>query len=163
MEEDIGFIINGKLEAGFFASPTNWIPASKAGLDLMSVHAPVADNERLIRAMSGLSKAICGDYMYRRWVWTIAPTNDRSMHPKYKSKWKPPETIDDLFLRVETQTTVPLVKDSAALFLVKVDIIPLLEVFDTHRDLVVNSINSMSENVLTYKNLHQIKNIINRC
>jgi hypothetical protein len=162
IEEDIGIIHDGKLIAGYFASPTNWNPLEKKDLSLVDIHKPVADNKKLLRAMKSMPLAICGNHMFCRHIWTIAPTDNMSMHPKYKDKWKKPEKINDLFLRVETQTTVPIIKNSTALFLIKINIIPLIEVFKTHRNLITNSINSMSEDILTYKNLHDIKTIINQ-
>jgi hypothetical protein len=74
-----------------------------------------------------------------------------------------PQSISDLYFRTETQTTVGIGGD-ICLFFVKVNMHPLQEVWDypNKRQMIVDSINSMSEAVLDYKNLRIIKEIINK-
>ena len=43
-------------------------------------------------------------------------------------------------------------------FLVKVDVVPLKDIWD---EVILESINSMSEDVLNYKNLTEIKKFLN--
>jgi hypothetical protein len=54
--------------------------------------------------------------------------------------------------------------EDVCLFFVKVDMQPLAEVWldKDKKEIVIASINSMTEDTLTYKNLHHIKQIINR-
>jgi hypothetical protein len=72
-----------------------------------------------------------------------------------------PQSINDLYFRTETQTTVGIGGD-ICLFFVKVEMHPLQLVWDDYekRRLIVDSVNSMSEAVLGYKNLAFIKSII---
>jgi hypothetical protein len=66
---------------------------------------------------------------------------------------------------VQAQLYVPKASMvSLCLFFVKVDMHPLQEVWDDaeKRLLIMNSINSMSDSVLIYKNLEHIKTIINK-
>jgi len=84
---------------------------------------------------------------------------------KSASKVKPqsvPKTISDLYFRTERQTSIPLDQDSS-LFFVRVDVKPLDLVFSDLevRQRIVDSINSMSDNILHYKNLVTIKVILN--
>jgi hypothetical protein len=74
-----------------------------------------------------------------------------------------PQSINELYFRTETQTTVGIGGD-ICLFFVKVEMHPLQQVWDDaeKRLLIMNSINSMSDSVLTYKNLEHIKTIINK-
>jgi hypothetical protein len=74
-----------------------------------------------------------------------------------------PQSIHDLYFRTETQTTVGIGGD-ICLFFVKVEMHPLQQVCDDpeKRTLIVDSINSMSEAVLDYKNLRIIKEVINK-
>ena len=65
--------------------------------------------------------------------------------------------FDSLYFRLETQLSTPLDNESS-LFLVKVDVIPLKKVWN---EKILESINSMSENVLKYKNLIEIKKFLN--
>jgi hypothetical protein len=70
--------------------------------------------------------------------------------------------LSDLYFRTETQTTVGF-DDEICFFFVKVNMIPLEVVWveQEKRELILDSINSMSENILHYKNLHQVKKILN--
>jgi len=90
-----------------------------------------------------------------RWIWTVTTNPSLSNYPDYKR----PELkgLDSLYLRIETQTTTPLTQDSTASF-VRVDVIPLREVRSKK---ILESINSMSEEVLEYKNLKEIKDFLN--
>jgi hypothetical protein len=65
--------------------------------------------------------------------------------------------LENLFFRLETQISTPLDQDSS-LFLVKVEVCPLQEVWS---DIMLESINSMSDNVLQYKKLKNIKSYLN--
>jgi hypothetical protein len=74
-----------------------------------------------------------------------------------------PQSISDLYFRTETQTTVGIGGD-ICLFFVKVDMHPLQEVWDDYekRTLIVESVNSMSDAVIVYKNLAHIKKVVNQ-
>ena len=92
----------------------------------------------------------------KRWVWTVTTSNELSNFPDYTK----PEisTFENLYFRVETQTTAPI-DEETSLFFIKVDVLPLAEVWD---EKILESINSMTENVLKYKGLEQIKELLNR-
>jgi len=94
-------------------------------------------------------------------VWTLSNSGELSQYPDGKSSVVP-NTINDLWFRMETQTTSPLGDGESALFLVKVDVVPLREIWEveSNRILLTSSINSMSENVLRYKGLEHIKSIV---
>jgi hypothetical protein len=97
--------------------------------------------------------------MFRRYVWTLTSLPSLSQLPSYT---KPtPQKIEDLYFRTETQTTVGIGGD-ICLFFVKVNMHPLQQVWDDpeKRTLIVESVNSMSEAVLDYKNLGIIKEIV---
>ena len=57
-----------------------------------------------------------------------------------------------------TTATAPIDKNTS-LFFIKLDVLPLSEVWDKK---ILESINSMTENVLIYKGLTQIKELLNR-
>ena len=91
----------------------------------------------------------------QRWVWTVTTSCELSEHPKLTK----PElsTVENLFFRLETQTSTPL-DNITSLFLIKVEVIPLKEVWDKK---ILESINSMSEDILKYKGLVKIKKLLN--
>jgi hypothetical protein len=161
LEEDVAILKDGYLQSIGFCFPSGFYPAQKLGLYFFDMHLPVGDGETLRRSSEKVSALISKkDAMFRRYVWTLTSLPSLSQLPSYD---KPvPQSINDLYFRTETQTTVG-VDGHICLFFVKVDMHPLLQVWDDKekRQMVMESINSMSEAVITYKNLHLIKEIVN--
>ena len=154
IEEDIAVMHNGKLVAVCFCFPSGWIPGNELNSDLSKLHAPVADNELLIKSSKKLEQHM-NKQTIRRWVWNITTISNLSNHPNIER----PKIIDfdSLYFRLETQVSTPL-DDESSLFLVKVDVFPLKKVWN---EKILESINSMSESVLKYKNLIEIKKFLN--
>ena len=161
LEEDIAILRGGVLEAICFCFPSGFIPAEKIGMNFFDMHLPVADGERLRSASDKVTALISKEgNMFRRYVWTITALPGLSQHPALHRP--EPRSIDDLFFRTETQTTIGLAGD-LCLFLVKVEMHPLQRVWEEKdkRETLLASINSMTEDTLTYKNLHDIKRLLN--
>jgi hypothetical protein len=154
IEEDIAVMHNGKLVAICFCFPSGWIPSNELNSDLSKLHAPVADNELLIKSSKKLAQHM-NKQTIRRWVWNVTTISNLSNHPNIDR----PKIIDfdSLYFRLETQVSTPLDNESS-LFFVKVDVFPLKKVWN---EKILDSINSMSENVLKYKNLIEIKKFLN--
>ncbi len=154
IEEDIAVMHKGKLEAISFCFPSGWIPTEALGQDFAFLHEPVADNDLLIKSSQKLSKYMCS-HTIQRWVWNVTTIQDLSNHPTINR----PEitSFDDLYFRLETQTSAPVDKETS-LFLVLVEVFPLNEVWNSS---ILKSINSMTESVLEYKNLIEIKKYLN--
>lgn len=164
LEEDIAIMSHGVLQAICFCFPSSWIPSERIGMALTDIHTPVADGERL-RAMSQRIAQTMADPeqgSFRRWVWTITNSGELSQHPSRKNNVIP-ESIDDLYFRIETQTTAPLGDGVSSLFFVNVDTCPLRELWLSMeiRNKLIDSINSMTDSILAYKNLNHIKNLLN--
>jgi len=157
LEEDVAVMHKGQLAAICFCFPSGFIPSERIGMLLGDIHKPVADGDMLVRASPGISRVMCEHPSFRRWVWTVTNNPNLSNHPDNKIQTEP-KTLDDLYFRWEGQTTASVDKDTS-LFFVQVNVVPLKEVWSTK---ILNSINSMSDSVLTYKNLHGIKKILNR-
>ena len=164
LEEDIAIMSNGQLQAICFCFPSSWIPSERIGQALTDIHTPVADGEKL-RAMSQRIAETMADTTqgsFRRWVWTITNSGELSQHPNRKSS-AVPKTIDDLYFRMETQTTAPLGDGVSSLFFVRVETCPLSEIWNDpiKKQRILDSTNSMTDAVLDYKNLHHIKILLN--
>lgn len=162
LEEDVAVLHRGDLKAICFCFPSGFSPASKLGMSFFEVHRPVADGETLRKSSVKVSDIISREgATFRRYVWTITSLGSLSQHPSYERPT--PDRIEDLYFRTETQTTVGL-PDQITLFFVKVNMYPLAHVWsDTEkRKTLIESVNSMSDGVLGYKNLHRIKQILNR-
>lgn len=162
LEEDIAILDNGVLTAICFCFPSSWIPRERIGMSLTDIHHAVADNEKLVAASDRISKTIADPVLgsFRRNVWTITNNPSLNNHPKNKIVTQP-NSIDDLYFRQEIQTTAPIGNGSTSLFFVKVEVYPLREIWIENSNDIINSINSMSNNVLEYKNLHHIKKLLN--
>ncbi len=154
IEEDIAVMHKGKLEAISFCFPSGWIPTKALGKDFAFLHEPVADNDLLIKSSQKLSKYMCS-HSIQRWVWNVTTIKNLSNHPTIK---RPKLTsFDELYFRLETQISTP-VDEETSLFLVLVEVVPLNKVWNSR---ILESINSMSDNVLNYKNLIEIKKYLN--
>ena len=156
LEEDVAIMHQGRLAAICFCFPSGFIPRERLGLTLSDIHRPVADSEMLVKASPGIVRVMTEQESFRRWVWTVTANPNLSNHPNNKIDVEA-KSLDDLYFRYETQTTLK-VDAETSLFFVHVNVVPLKTVWN-HR--ILDSINSMSDSVLTYKNLHNIKRLLN--
>lgn len=162
ISEDIVVMHGGRMAAAFFAFPSGWSPDEKAGQTLTEIHGPVADGEELRQASERISSVMHGGGgPWSRYVWTISGTEALSLHPYYPRSQ--PQTIEDLWFRYEYQTFDTVVQGETSVFLVKTVTQPYLQYADTNhkRDVIRRVINSMSDKVLAYKNLREIRAILN--
>ena len=154
VEEDLAVMHYGQLEAICFCFPSGWIPGRELKADLSKLHLPVADNDLLLKSSKKLSQHM-NKQTIRRWVWNITTIPGLSNHPSEERPLL--SDFENLYFRLETQISTPL-DEFSSLFIVKVDVISLTEVWD---ELILESINSMSDNIIKYKNLSEIKKFLN--
>lgn len=165
LNEDVALLENDILIAICFCFPSSWVPAKRLGMALAQIHHPVADGERLVQASPKIAHVMSDPQQgsFRRHVWTISTSPELSQHPFRKSN-AIPTGVGDLYYRLETQTTMPITtsRGRASLFLVKVEVCPLMVFWQNpeQRAQICASIQSMSEAVLEYKNLHSIKALL---
>ena len=158
IEDDVVIMHRGKLEACFVAFPSSWNAGEKVGKTLNELHEPIADNEALVRASEGIMRAMSSGQSFHRYTWGISSLSGYSNHPSYE---RPDfDSLDELTFRVEHERTATVIKDTTAVFLIHVDIYPLKEVLKTDFGLIKESIDSMSNNVLEYKNLNKVKELM---
>ena len=163
LQEDIVIVHHGKIEAAFVAFPSGWNPAEAQGKTLQQLHEPVADGEVLRLASNRLTELMCGSYCYHRWVWTLTTSKYLSAHPAYNSSLTgAPKKIEDLWWRTEHQITFPIEKGTTSGFLIDVNVTPFTSLSETQQDTIRESINSMSDAVLQYKKISDIKQLIRR-
>lgn len=157
IQEDLVIVHRGRLEAAFVAFPSGWKPGDKQGQTLEQIHKPVADGDVLRKHSNRIAQMMCGDNRYHRYVWTLTTSNLLSAYPEYK---KPDiSNVDNLWLRTEHQITFPIEKGTTSGFLINVMLTPYWLLTDCIKKKIKNSINSMSESVLAYKNLQKIKEL----
>ena len=159
IEDDILIMHEGKLEASFVAFASSWSAGDKQGKTLKELHKPIADGDKLRNASDRIMKALTGDNCYHRYTWGVSPLEKLSNHPRYK---KPDfNSVDDLWFRVEHERTIAIEKNKSCALLISVDVFPLTDVLRTDGKLLKKSIDSMSDNVLVYKNLKKVKRLVN--
>ena len=159
IEDDVVIMHKGKLEACFVAFPSSWNAGDKVGKSLAELHEPIADNEALLRASDGIMRAMTSGQSYHRYTWGISSLDGYSNHPLYE---KPEfDSLDNLTFRIEHERTMTVTEGTTAVFLIHVDTYPLKEVLKTDFGLIKGAIDSMSENVLQYKNLIEVKELMN--
>lgn len=161
IQEDIVLLYNGKIEAAFVAFPSGWNPRSAWGKTLEQLHAPVADGDVLRKMSNKITQLMCGDHCYHRWIWTLTNRRFLSAHPVYTRNRVTPERIEDLWFRTEHQITFPIEKGISSGFLIDVNMTPYTLLSQHQQNVIRESINTMSDNVLEYKNLKDIKQLIN--
>lgn len=142
------------------AFPSGWEPDTKIGKSMSVIHEPVADNHRLQAATAAMSIAMAEKGPFVRYVWTLAGSNARA-RPVGVDDTSALTHAEQLWFRYERQVSVPL-GDSTSLFLIRVMHAPFYEVIydqTTHSNLLA-ALNSMSEQMLRYKNLHHAKRLV---
>ena len=161
LEEDIAIIHDGILKSICFCFPSGFVPANKIGMSFFDMHLPVADGDKLRGASNKVTELISKEgASFRRYVWTVSSLSSLSQHPLYERPV--PNSVDDLYFRTEIQTTIGI-PDNICFFFVKVDMIPLRIIWgdENKKNALMESMNSMSEEVLKYKNLTDIKSLLN--
>jgi hypothetical protein len=161
LEEDIVIMHKGRIQACFVAFPSGWDPGSKFMMSLEEVHKPVADGNELRQASPKIADIMAGgNGPWCRYVWTVSPTSKLSNHPVYT---KPePQSLDDLYFRYEYQTFDTVEIGLTSVFLIKTVVVPFKEYVDTAEKMriIKDSINSMSNDVIEYKNLAKVKQLL---
>tara|TARA_Y100000389_G_C17458014_1_gene519530 strand:- start:191 stop:877 length:687 start_codon:yes stop_codon:yes gene_type:complete len=156
--DDVVIMHKGKVEACFVAMASGWNPKNVKGMTLSEVHEPVADGETLRKASDGIWRVMTSGKSFHRHTWAISSLKKLSNHPHYKR----PEikSLDDLTFRVEHERTLTVDNDTAAFF-IDVQRFPLNFVLERNGGVLKRCINSMSEEVLEYKNLVEVKELLN--
>ena len=143
------------------ALPSHWAPEDKVGKRFAEIHAPVADNARLVAAAEALARVVSSvDAAWERWVWTVTDQPRLHAHPARSDpdRWRD-TPVDRAWWRSERQTFVPVAGRAQALFTIRVDVRPLAAAVADPRDaaLVHAAIASMSDAVLAYRGLAAVR------
>jgi len=107
------------------AFPSGWDPGAMAGASFERLHAPVPEADVLQRAAPALVQALLRRGPFVRYVWGLAPDGARSRHPRRARPMPADHPLGATWLRVERQTTLPLIEVGLALFAIGVHVTPL--------------------------------------
>ena len=140
--------------------PSHWAPENKVGHHFAQVHAPVADNGLLLKASESLTRLMCGNERWERFVWTVADHPRLHAHPARTNpqRWQY-TAVPDAWWRTEHQAFLPLPQLQQAIFTIHVQVQRLADaVRDPARAQTLhNAIASMSPEVLSYRGLASIR------
>ena len=152
--------------------PSNWSPAEKHGLDFAAIHAPVADNALLQAGGQGIVDMAFRQAPMLRHVWLLTPSGDLPQHPETRrTRWEDAlaaadapgasgRLIDQVFYRVERQTTLPLPALQRGVFFIRVLVCPLGEALGVgpgRAAQLAEALASMSEAVVAYRGMGAVR------
>lgn len=142
--------------------PSGWNPGEKAGMTFAEIHEPIADNTLIMKAADHIAKTISAKGPFVRHVWAISNTGTLSRRPDLVPE-RVDDDIDQMWYRCERQTTIP-VDGEACLFLIRVFVAPLKEIFQDQekKKAIIDSINSMTDAVIAYKGYKRLRDFLNR-
>ena len=150
--------------------PSNWNPAEKLGLDFGAIHAPVADNALLQAGGRGIIDMAFRQARMLRHVWLLTPGGDLAQHPETRrTRWEDAlaaadaaggRLIDQVFFRVERQTTLPLPALRRGVFFIRILVAPLADVLavaPARAGELADALASMSEAVVAYRGMTAVR------
>ena len=144
--------------------PSFWAPEEKVGRHFVQIHAPVADNELLLRAASALMQVVSGEQRWERFVWTITSHPRLHAHPKRvdPQRWGDVGDADlpaRAWWRSERQTFIPVAGTQQVLFTIVIQMQPLTELLQepAKARALHEAVASMSAAVLDYRGLHGVR------
>lgn len=147
------------------ALPSHWAPQTKVGRSFAEVHAPVADNALLVKAAPALTRLVCGEERWERFVWTVTRHPGLAAHPAQLNPAPWPAEADPAALaamawwRTERQTFIPLPAHGQAVFTILVHSQPLPQALHSpaQAQRLHDSLASMGEAVLAYRSLGEAR------
>jgi hypothetical protein len=150
--------------------PSNWSPADKLGLDFTAIHAPVADNALLQAGGKGIVDMAFRQASMLRHVWLLSPSSDLAQHPETRrTRWEDAvaqadasglRLLEQVFFRVERQTTLPLPALQRGVFFIRVMVCPLqsvLQAAPTRAAELHAALASMSDAVVAYRGMAGVR------
>ena len=125
-EDDDG-LLDWVLVAAALAFPAHWVLAEKMGRPLAGIHEPVPHyGERLERPMDKFFTNMAVGPISHRWNWSVM-TSDKlfTPHRMRRAPLAPGAGIDQIFIRMESQTLRKLPQSGMVLFTIRTYAEPL--------------------------------------
>jgi len=165
LHEDFAIVdgASGTLQALAVCLPSHWAPEEKIGRSFAAVHGPVADNATLVAAGRHLMRLVCQPQRWERFVWNITAQGEHDMHPRRHAKTGWPKDAEAVIAsahwRTEQQSFIPLPERQQAVFIIHVDVQPLVRAIDHPENAAAlhASLSTMSPAVLDYRGLATVR------
>lgn len=170
VQEDLALLVerDGELVfgAGSVCSPNRWDLASKIGLSLAQVHAPVARlNEQLEGPIDSFLERLTPDKAFWRLGWGLLETDEPYQPLDGTAPSAPtlpdvgdPSVADRLFLRVERETLRRFPQTRCVLFTIRTYVRPLRHLIERPEDALrlADALHNIPDDVREYKRTDQL-------
>lgn len=161
-EEDVAVIQGpeGRVQWLAVALPSHWAPEDKLDRPLADVHAPVADNALLLRAVPALAHLMLSDGHWERFVWNVTDHPRLHAHPARCDPQRWLHTpVSRAWWRTERQTFLPVAGHDQAIFTISVQVQPLVQALQSpgRAARLHDALASMSEPVRRYRGLTAVQ------
>jgi hypothetical protein len=120
-------ILDWCLVAAALGFPAHWVLADKMGRPLAGIHEPVPHyGEQLEAPMDRFFTRMQVGPISHRWNWSVVTTDQLfTPHRTRRTPLKPDAGINDIFLRMESQTLRKLADSGQILFTIRTYVEPL--------------------------------------
>lgn len=149
--------------------PNYWAAEHKIGKCFAGAHQFVPAMEGINKKADKLNKLLKSEGPFERFTWGITTDRRLNHHPKAPDGESEKEwygrNIDEtspLYLRVERQVTTPFNRESAYLFSIRTYFVDLSHEPKDNLEILIQSIQSMPEDILKYKGIHQQKDLLSK-
>lgn len=134
-----------------------WAPEEKFGRPLSEVHGPVPGlNDQLGSQLERFFTRLKPGVAWERSNWGLSRSAELNQHPsRALPRLANHDSPDEIWLRIEHQSLVRLPRTDAVLFGIRIENVPLPEVFahSPARAGLRHQLSTMPEATLTYKGL----------
>lgn len=146
-----------RMVGGCVCDPSSWDPATKLGLPVAEIHAPVPGlNQQLGARIRSFLDRLTEETVISRENWGLAGVPDRNLHPAVPRTRLGPETpLTSMWLRVEHQAFRAIPRVQGLVFVIWLTVHPLGEVLQAPgvAPLFRRHLETMPEAVADYKGL----------
>ncbi len=143
--------------AGVACFPTGWSLPAKLGLPLLGVHQGVPKlNEELGPRINRFLGGLKSDVSWERANWGLSATSQLSLNPLTPFPRLTPQTpLEEIYIRVETQSLTILPSRTAILFGIRIHLTPLADLWVNAnlRQRIQRALRTLPASLADYKGL----------
>lgn len=157
-------VLDWALVSAALAFPAHWVLAEKMGRPLAGIHEPVPHyEERLERPMDRFFTAMTVGPISHRWNWSVV-TTDQLFTPHRMRRTPLPKNagLDEIFLRMESQTLRKLPLSGHILFTIRTYVLPLSRWAGQEGAIesLIEMLDGMSSQTRDYKGVHMYEDAL---
>lgn len=160
VQEDIAVLHRGSDDDGDVVMlnvcfPSGWRPELLRRASFTAIHGPVPDFAKNPLASRSMVRSMVERGPYVRFVWTVSADDHLDHHPLHgkRAGFDDVRSANDLWLRIERQTTVPFANVGGSLFLIRTFLRPFTSLHDDERNTLREALLAMPAEIAAYKGL----------